>query len=216
MSMFGMDSPVQPASPAKAALAGLGVAVAGSMVWGLIAYLTTYQLSLMAVFMGLGVGAVMFRANGRNRSPALAVASAVLAVAGCALGSLVAEILVVLRTGVSFSAIMAHLDLVLKLYPTAVGGLGFLFWVIAALYGYRIAMGQPLWRGGFGRGRRPQAGGQYPGFGTGPGQPQAGGQYPGFGAAPWQPPAAAVDPGPPPAGRADPGQPAAPGTTAPQ
>ncbi len=215
MAMFGVDPPVRQASTGRAVLAGIGVAVAGSLVWGLIAYLTKYQFSLLAIFMGFGVGTVMFRVNGRNRNPALAVAGAILAVFGCALGSLVAETLVVLRHGVPFSLILAHLDLLFRFYPQAVGGLGLLFWAIAALYGYRIATGMPFWRRGFGRRPTPQAGGPYPGFGTAPGQPPAGGQYPGFGTAPGQPPWADAETGEPPAISADPAPPAAPGTTAP-
>src|SRR5215470_14323393 len=107
-----------------AVLAGLGVAVACALAWGVIAYSTKYQFSLGAVLVGLAVGTVMARI-GRVKSPAFAVASAALAVFGCALGSLVAEILVALRHGVPMSFILAHLNLVFREYPKVVGGLGF-------------------------------------------------------------------------------------------
>ena len=205
MTAFGMGPQVRQGSPSKAVLAGIGVAVAGSLVWGLIAYLTKYQLSVMALAIGAAVGTVVIRVNGRNRHPGLAVASAALSVFGCALGSLVAEILVLLSHGIPASVIMANLNLVLRVYPKAVGGLGFLFWILAALYGYRIAMGAPVWRRGYGRRPAPQAARPYPGFGSTPGQP-ADGQYPGYGATPGQPPAPGTEPG----------QPAAPGNPPPQ
>ncbi|MGN6793108.1 MAG: hypothetical protein ACTHJW_12060 [Streptosporangiaceae bacterium] len=159
-----------------AVLAGLVVAIACALVWGVIAYSTKYQLSIMAILVGLAVGTVMARI-GRVRTPAFGVASAALAVFGCALGSLVAEILVVYRHGVPLSWILAHLNLFFRVYPQAVGGLGFLFWVFAALYGYRIGVGGS-WRWGWSRRMRPP---QQP-YGT-MNQPYAPGQQP-YGAPP--------------------------------
>ena len=167
--MNGFGDPGQPGrgNIGMAVLAGAAVAIVGAVIWGLIAYSTKYQFSIMAVLVGLGVGTVMARVSG-VRSMALGVASAVLAVGGCALGSLVAEILVLERHGAPMSLILAHLNVVFRVYPHAVGGLGFLFWALAALYGYRIAMGMPM-RWGFGRRRmRGPAPGQPYGA---PGQP---------------------------------------------
>ena len=136
-----------------AVLAGLVVAIACALLWGVIAYSTKYQLSIMAILVGLAVGTVMARI-GRVKTPAFAIVSAALAVFGCALGSLVAEILVLNRHGVPLSDILAHLNVVFRFYPQAVGGLGFLFWVFAALYGYRIGMGNSM-RWGWSRRMRP-------------------------------------------------------------
>jgi hypothetical protein len=147
MATFGTDPQAQrPGGLGPAVLAGIGVAVGGSLVWGLIAYLTKYQFSLMALLMGLAIGTVVVRVAGGARSPGLAVACAVLAVLGCALGSFVAEVLALLGHGIPASLILAHLDLVLRAYPSAVGALGFVFWALGAFYGYRIAMGAPVWR----------------------------------------------------------------------
>lgn len=140
--MINFGSPSQPerGNVGVAVLAGLVVAIACAVVWGVIAYSTKYQFSIMAILVGLAVGSVMSRI-GRVRTPAFGVASAVLAVFGCALGSLVAEILILNRHGVPLSVILSQLNVVFHFYPSAVGGLGFLFWVFAALYGYRIGMG---------------------------------------------------------------------------
>jgi hypothetical protein len=191
-------------------LAGFGVAVGGAAVWGLVAYVSKYQFSLMAVVLGFAVGAVVFRAGGHSRNTGLAVASAALAVLGCALGSFLAEIMILRGHGVPFGLIMSHLDLVMRDYPSAVGGLGLLFWAIAALYSYRGALGRPAW--GRGRGRRPapQAGGPYPGFAAGPQPPVTGadpGQPPATGFAPVQPPVTGAGPGQPPVTAVDSGQP---------
>lgn len=192
MTVYGMDPQAQrPGNPGMAVLAGAGVAVAGSAVWALIAYLTKYEISLMAVVLGAVIGAVVFRVGGRVRNPALALAGGALAVFGCALGSLLAEIFVLMGHGIPGSLVMSHLNLVLRAYPASVGALGFLFWAIAAIYGYRIALGRPLGRTRYRRQPAPPAGGQYPGFGAGP-------RSPATGADPGQPPVTGFGPGQPP------------------
>jgi hypothetical protein len=171
VNMNGFGGPGQPGrgNVGMAVLAGAGVAIVGALIWGVIAYATKYQFSVIAVLVGFAVGTVMARVGGA-RSTALGVASAVLAVAGCALGSLVAEILVFQRQGAPMSAILADLNVVFRFYPSAVGGLGFVFWALAALYGYRVAMGMPM-RWGLGR-RRTSSRGPVPGQPYGaPGQP---------------------------------------------
>lgn len=202
--MINFGSPSQPerGNVGMAVLVGLVVAIACALIWGVIAYATKYQLSIMAILVGLAVGTVMARI-GRVRTPAFGVASAVLAVFGCALGSLVAEILVINRVdGAPLSLILANLGDVLRVYPRGVGGLGFLFWVIAALYGYRIGTGGS-WRWGWSRRMRsrqpygamnqpygttnqPYAPGQQP-YGTPPGQPYPTPPAQPYGAPPGQP-----------------------------
>jgi hypothetical protein len=154
MINFGSPSQPQRGNVGMAVLAGLVVAIACAVVWGVIAYSTKYQFSIMAILVGFAVGTVMARI-GRVRTPAFGVASAVLAVFGCALGSLVAEILILNRHGLPLSYILSQLNVVFHYYPSAVGGLGFLFWVFAALYGYRIGMGGSM-RWGWSRRTRPQ------------------------------------------------------------
>ena len=155
--MINFGSPSQPprGNVSMAVLAGLVVAIACAVVWGVIAYSTKYQFSIMAILVGFAVGTVMSRI-GRVRTAAFGVASAVLAVFGCALGSLVAEILILNRHGAPLSVILSHLNAVFHYYPQSVGGLGFVFWVFAALYGYRIGMGNPMRWGWSRRMRTPR------------------------------------------------------------
>jgi hypothetical protein len=220
MNHFGGQSQTEPRNVGMAVLAGFGVAIVSALVWGVIAYTIKYEFSILAILVGFAVGTVMSRL-GRVRTPAFGIASAALAVFGCALGSLIAEILVINREGAPLSLILAHLGDVLRVYPRGVGLLGFLFGVFAALYGYRAAIGNPI-RWGWGRRMRPPmnqqpygtmnqpyAPGQQP-YGTPQGQPYgAPGQAP---AAPGQPYGAAQpsDPqryGTPPAQPADATQP---------
>jgi hypothetical protein len=176
-NMNGFGGPGQPGrgNIGVAVLAGAVVAIVGALIWGVIAYSTKYQFSIMAVLIGFAVGTVMARLGGPRR-PALGVAAAVIAVGGCALGSLVAEMLILLRHGLPMSE---NLNLIFRFYPSAVGGLGFLFWAFAALYGYRIAMGMPGFRR---RGRRGPVRSQPYGtpvqpYGTPPGSYGAGQAY---------------------------------------
>jgi xanthosine utilization system XapX-like protein len=200
MINFGSPSQSQQGNAGMAVLAGLVVAIACALVWGVISYATKYEFSIMALLVGLAVGTVMARI-GRVRTPAFGVVSALLAVLGCALGSLVAQILLINRDGFPLSYILAHLNVVFQNYPHYVGGLGFLFWVFAALYGYRIGMGGSMrwgWsrrvRPGqpygamnqpYGTTNQPYAPGQQP-YGTPPGQPYGGPAQP-YGTQPGQP-----------------------------
>jgi hypothetical protein len=128
MINFGSPSQPQRGNVGMAVLVGLVVAIACAVVWGVISYATKYQISIMAILVGLAVGTVMSRI-GRVRTPAFGVATAVIAVFGCALGSLVAEILVINRAdGVPLSLILILVSISIPCLPPGVGGLGFVFW----------------------------------------------------------------------------------------
>ncbi len=115
---------------------GLGAAIAGAFAWGLIAYVSRHQFSVVAVLIGLAVGSAVARLRGGDL--AAAIASAVFAVLGCALGTFLALIFGLAGAGVSFASILSHLNLVIQAYPHALGGLTVVFWVIAAVAGFRI------------------------------------------------------------------------------
>jgi hypothetical protein len=134
-------------SAGRAILAGVGVAVAGSAVWGLVAYLVRYQFSLLAVVIGLAVGTVMAWVRPGDRS--LAVTGAIVSVAGCALGSLAAEILIALSHSIPVTVLLGDFGRIVRAYPSTVGWLGFLFWVLAACVGFRVLAGPGGWRRGW-------------------------------------------------------------------
>jgi len=127
----------------KAILAGVGVAGAGAVVWGLVAYLFRYQFSLLAVVIGLAIGMVMARVGPGGRS--LAAAGAIVSVAGCALGSLMGEVLIAFSHGIPVSVLLGHAGPVARAYPPTVGWLGLLFWVLAAWVSFRVLSGPGGW-----------------------------------------------------------------------
>jgi hypothetical protein len=110
--------------------AAVGIAFAGAVVWGLLALLLHKQFPLVGLVIGVSVGAVVARFS-RGRLVTI-VAGAVIAVAGCALGTLLGQIFVLLNAQDSLSLILGHLNLVLRAYPSNVGVLGLLFYAAAA------------------------------------------------------------------------------------
>jgi hypothetical protein len=168
MTFYGTASPsagsrpVQRGRLALAVLAGLAAAVAGAFAWGLVAYLTKHQFSLVAVVIGVAVGGAVgkFRAG----DPVAAAASAVLALLGCALGAFLALVFTTLGAGIGLATILGHLNVLLSAYPHTVGILGVVFWLVAAYLGFRTALGGT---------RSRRAPGHHPGA---PGEPPAPGQ----------------------------------------
>jgi hypothetical protein len=198
-----------PPAPARGSLGlalvcGLGAAIAGAVVWGLIAYISKHQFSIVAVLMGLAVGSAVARL--RNNDPLAAIASAVLAVLGCALGSFLALVFALAGAGVSMGSILGHLNLIIQAYPHSLGGLTLVFWLIAAFIGFRI----PFSRTGLG-GVARRRGGQFPASGA-PAQPWSASQpgQPSFGQPQaGQPSFGQPQPGQSPAGQPSFGQPQA-------
>ena len=122
-----------------AALGGsAAVAIAGAVVWGLVALLTHRQLSLIGLAIGLGVGAIVTRFRPGSRP--VIVTGAVIAVAGCALGTLLGQIFLLLSAQWSLSEVLGHLNLVARAYPSNVGWLGVLFYALAAYGAVRVPL----------------------------------------------------------------------------
>jgi hypothetical protein len=115
-----------------------GVAIAGAVVWGLVALATHKQLSLIGLAIGLGIGALVTRFRPGHR-PTI-IAGAVIAVAGCALGTLLGQIFLLLSAQWSPGDIFGHLNLVARAYPTNVGWLGVLFYALAAYGAVRVPL----------------------------------------------------------------------------
>jgi hypothetical protein len=104
-------------------------ALAGALLWGLAAVVLNRQFLLGALLIGLGAGYSVARYR-PGHWLTIGVA-AVLTIGGCALGTLLAVVFVLLGKD-SLSAVLAHLDAVARIYPGAVGWLGLLFWILAA------------------------------------------------------------------------------------
>jgi len=114
---------------------GAAVAAAAAVVWAAAAYLTGHQFEILAVLTGLCTGKVVMRGEPRP-SARLRTAGAALAVAGCAVGTLIALVAIVNgKGGVPLSVILAHFGVLARAYPGAVGWVGLLFWAAAAAAG---------------------------------------------------------------------------------
>jgi hypothetical protein len=129
-----------------AVFAGLGAAVAGSIIWAAIAYLTRHEYSLVAILVGSMVGYTISRV--RPGSAAAAVAGAALALLGCALGTFLALIFVAARAAGAVGTVLGHLNVIVHAYPHSVGGLGLVFWLMAVAIGfvYTLGLRHDRWR----------------------------------------------------------------------
>ena len=126
--------------PSTLAALGLaaGTAIVGAAAWGLVALLIHRQLSLLSLLIGAAVGVAVARYR-PGHLPTI-VAGAVIAVAGCALGTLLAIVFSLLDARVSAGAIVANAIVVARAYPGAVGWLGLLFWLLAAYPAVRVPL----------------------------------------------------------------------------
>ena len=128
----------RPESTLAALGAATGAALAGAIVWGLIALLVHRQLSLIGLAIGVSVGALVARFR-PGHLPTI-VGGAAIAVAGCALGTLLGQVFLLLRARVGLPVILAHLDVVLREFPANVGVLGISFYALAAYGAVRVPL----------------------------------------------------------------------------
>jgi hypothetical protein len=134
----------RPASRQNALIAialSVAVAVAGALLWGLVAVLFNLQLALIGLLIGAGVGSVVARYR-TGHWPTI-IAGAVIAVAGCAAGTFLAIVFKAMNAHWPLSFILAHLggpNGLLHFYPSNVGILGLFFWVVAAYAAIRIPL----------------------------------------------------------------------------
>jgi hypothetical protein len=131
-------SPARRPSTLVALSIATGAAIVGAAVWGLVALLVHRQLSLLSLLIGAAVGVAIARYR-PGHLPTI-VSGAVIAVAGCALGTLLAIVFTLLDARVGAGAIVAHANVVARAYPSAVGWLGLLFWVLAAYPAVRLPL----------------------------------------------------------------------------
>lgn len=125
----------------RAVLAGVGASLLGAGLWAAVTVATGYQLGLMAVALGFGVGLAV-RAAGKGITTPFGVAGAALALAGCALGNLLAVVaLVASGEGVPFFEALARLDLDLarRLVVAGFRPMDLLFYGVAVYEGYRLS-----------------------------------------------------------------------------
>jgi len=174
-------------SLAMALSAGAGVALVGAVVWGLITYLTKHELSVLAVVLGLAVGTVVARI--RPGDMTAAAGSAVISLLGAVLGTILVTVFVLVHAGIGLGTVLAHLGTVWSLTLKSVDFLGYLFWALAAFFGFRIPL-QVARRGkivvnqppaGLAAGPQGNAGQGFPQPAPQPFMPPPGYEQPGYG-----------------------------------
>jgi hypothetical protein len=129
-------NPAEQQSTAMALGLAVAVALGGAVVWGLIEYLIHYQLSLLGIAIGAGIGFSV--AKHRPGYWPVIIAGAVLAVLSCALGTFLAVVFEFMNLGASLSSILGHLNIVFSAYPHAINGFDVFFWALAAFAAIRI------------------------------------------------------------------------------
>jgi hypothetical protein len=140
---------LRPARPVEAAenlplgfMAGLAAAAIGAGLWALITIVVGFQIGWMAVGVGFLVGwAVRMAGNGRHS--AFGFMGALLALSGCALGNLLAIIMIAARQyNVPPLAVLGRLtpDVVVGLMEASFRPMHVIFYFVAILEGYRFSI----------------------------------------------------------------------------
>jgi hypothetical protein len=132
----------RPANFALAALAGIGAAVAGAILWAVFTYATNYELGLIAVAIGALVGFAVRKA-GNGDTANFAILGAVCAAFGCALGIVLCDVAVFAGlTGLSFADAFARLGVggSLSLAGQAADPMDLLFVAIAIYEGFKFSI----------------------------------------------------------------------------
>jgi hypothetical protein len=139
----------QPASGnlARGVLAGAGAAVLGALVWGLVVYVTRYEVGFLAVLVGVGVGYAVHR-GGRLATVGAATAAAVVAACGILLGFVLVSLLALsLGSGIGLGDALSMVGESIG-WPAFVkdsmtaDGLSWLFLAIGAFTAFRLVLGQ--------------------------------------------------------------------------
>ena len=123
-------------------MAGLVAAAVGAGLWALVTIITGFQIGWMAVGVGFLVGWAV-RVAGKGTHMAFGILGAALALGGCALGNLLAVLVIAARQfEVPLQAVFARLtpDVVWSLMEATFTPIHVLFYAIAIYEGYRFSI----------------------------------------------------------------------------
>ena len=124
-----------------AAVVGLVAAFAGAILWALLVSVTHLKIGYAAIAIGYLVGFAM-RTAGKGRSPVFGYIGAALALFGCIVGDLLTDCAIAAQqTNNSIFAVIGVLtpSLAIEALKEGFGVLDILFYVLAAMAGYRNA-----------------------------------------------------------------------------
>jgi len=138
--------------PLRGLLAGAGVAVLGAILWAVVVYLSKYEIGLLAVVIGYGVGYTVHRVGG-VATQRTAIIAAVLAGVGILLGFVLTTIAAVAQTfDLGFFEVVSRTTdngLWGTVLSSSVSGLDWFFLAIGAFSAWRLVAQQrrPVRRG---------------------------------------------------------------------
>jgi len=123
-------------------MAGAGAALLGAIGWAVVTAITHFQIGFMAVGVGLLVGTAV-RRFGKGFDSIFGVMGALLALAGCALGNLLAVCAMgAAANKISFFTVLGNLDPMLagRLMAATFQPMDVLFYGIALYQGYKLSI----------------------------------------------------------------------------
>jgi len=127
-----------------AIIGGAAAAVAGAVIWGAVTAVTNWQIGIMAVGIGFLVGLVV-RKVGRGVSPSFGVTGAVLSLAGCLLGNLLAACAIIAdQQSMGFFEVFGRVDFqtAIDIMVETFHPMDVLFYGLAVYYGYKFSFHQ--------------------------------------------------------------------------
>jgi hypothetical protein len=124
---------------------GVGAMLISAMLWGVITYVTEFQISWMAIGVGLFVG-IAVQKLGKGNSLIYGISGGVLALLGCLLGNLLFYSGILAREWEVpfFNVLFAFAlqpDFIVEIFTVAFDFMDLLFYGVAAYIGFRSAMG---------------------------------------------------------------------------
>ena len=127
-------------------LGGLLASLVAAVIWGLISYVTNFQIGFMAIGVGFLVGYAV-RYCGSGVTMPFGIAGAVLSLFGCILGNLFMAMIVISRSEdvslpLVFLAFLTSPGIVLEIYAAIFSPIDLLFYGIAVYEGYRFSFYQ--------------------------------------------------------------------------
>jgi len=124
---------------------GVGAMLISAVIWGVITYVTEFQISWMAIGVGLFVG-IAIQKLGKGKTMIYGIGGAVLSLLGCLLGNLFFYSGILAREwGASFSevlfAFLTQPDFLVEIFTVAFDVRDLIFYGFAIYIGFRAAMG---------------------------------------------------------------------------
>jgi hypothetical protein len=125
-------------------IGGTVAMLVSAIIWGVISYVTEYQIGWMAIGVGFLVG-IAIKFFGKGKSMMFGVSSAVLALIGCVLGNLIFYSGIIAREeSASFLQVFFILLLqpaaAIEVFSIAFGFMDIVFYALAAYVGFSTAM----------------------------------------------------------------------------